>query len=446
MYSRLLVALRRRQAAWGPIPKMARPSGVARIIALRWRSQAGFESGKMGRGGRCLGERFYEGGRVFCKGLLGGIGRNGFSKPKPCGAPVCLCSTGACGCKGLVWCWEEVVQDLNRGMNRFFGESPLWGGAAMGSRHLVKCLNLNLRACRRKNSGPLDPPGSANEHKQRPSFLPLAPLHAHCIFRGVRLGVTPWSQANIDSASIRLWDRLDLASLVRSVLQSARFLLVPILSLHPPIPSHYQPPHLAHIHPDRFLFLSDGSSGPCLPTPQDPLTGTSFKSYCYNNPSPPFLSPDIMSKRICACGCERLVSESTERRHQDGQGPRTLTLHVLSANPWVKSLGKKNVTQATVKKTLLGRPGKHPHQLRTYSTPLPDVDIPPFTYDDLDDAELANSGGMVTRTVMCCRQYGAQTVSPPRLPKSARIVGHLGTKSSSKKTIPRTRRIQLANI
>ena len=72
----------------------------------------------------------------------------------------------------------------------------------------------------------------------------------------------------------------------------------------------------------------------------------------------------------------------------------TLTLHVLSANPWVKSLAKKNVTKATAKKTLVGSPCKHPCQLQKSPTP-PDVDIPMFT--DIDEeptlVESANSGG-----------------------------------------------------
>ncbi|KAM6496377.1 hypothetical protein JOM56_009083 [Amanita muscaria] len=41
-----------------------------------------------------------------------------------------------------------------------------------------------------------------------------------------------------------------------------------------------------------------------------------------------------MSKRICACGCARELSERTERRHLNGKGPASLSLHVLLENPW----------------------------------------------------------------------------------------------------------------
>ena len=60
----------------------------------------------------------------------------------------------------------------------------------------------------------------------------------------------------------------------------------------------------------------------------------------------------------------------------------------------MKSLAKKNITKATAKKTLLGSPRKHPHQLQKSPTP-PDMDIPTFT--DIDEeptlVESANSGG-----------------------------------------------------
>jgi len=111
------------------------------------------------------------------------------------------------------------------------------------------------------------------------------------------------------------------------------------------------------------------------------------------------------TKQICACGCEHLVAESTECRHLDGQKRRIISLHVLSANLWVKSLAKKNATKATAKKILLGGPRKCPHQMQRSSTPspsLPDPDIPAFSYHDDDlpttdeepaPIESANSGG-----------------------------------------------------
>ena len=116
----------------------------------------------------------------------------------------------------------------------------------------------------------------------------------------------------------------------------------------------------------------------------------------------PILCPD---KPICACGCEHLVAESTERHHLDGQKRRIISLHVLSANLWVKSLAKKNATKAMAKKILLGRPCKCPRQMQRSSTPshfLPDPDIPAFSYHDDNlpttdkepaSIESANSGG-----------------------------------------------------
>jgi len=184
-------------------------------------------------------------------------------------------------------------------------------------------------------------------------------------------------------------DPLDFVLLVQTVLQSARFLSVPISWLHPTTPS----PHWSIV---SYLIVArlDLVLHLCKICQLELL----FKPYCAIlpsiNSSPSFLSSNIMSKRICACGCKCLISESMEHHYQDSQEPRTLTLHVLSTNPWVKSLAKKNITKATAKKTLFGRPRKHSHQLWKSPTP-PDVDIPMFT--DIDEkpalAESANSGG-----------------------------------------------------
>jgi len=136
-------------------------------------------------------------------------------------------------------------------------------------------------------------------------------------------------------------DWLDFVLSVRTVLQSARFLPVPISWLHPITPS----PHRSIV--SYLMACLDLVLHLCkIHQPE-----LSFKPYCVIllsiNSSQSFLSSDIMSKRICACGCKRLILESIERHHQDSQGPWTLTLHVLSANPWVKSLAKKNITKAT---------------------------------------------------------------------------------------------------
>lgn len=44
-----------------------------------------------------------------------------------------------------------------------------------------------------------------------------------------------------------------------------------------------------------------------------------------------------MSQCLCACGCHRKVSRSTEARHLRGKGLRSLPASVLSQNKWLSS-------------------------------------------------------------------------------------------------------------
>jgi len=110
-----------------------------------------------------------------------------------------------------------------------------------------------------------------------------------------------------------------------------------------------------------------------------------------------------MAKRLCACGCNNRVTQRTESRHLQGQGPLFLASSVLSqSRSLVQSRGQGSQPQRksshrSAKQELVGRLG--PLQRAIASRPVPDnvpypsvQGSPPPIYPDDGDFPMGEAG------------------------------------------------------